>query len=610
MSFISALITPPGDGSLDEEDTVVSTPLMRHNVHVRGSSSRPTSTKLSKFQVAAYSVGHVINDMSAAVWFSYLLLYLQDAENLSGTQAGAVMFAGQLADALATPLVGLASDAGRGCLCFGRRKAWNLVGVCIVSLNFFLMFGGVLRGEALVNYTVKAAFLGMFAALFNVGWAAVQVSHMSMVPELTRDEGERVTLNSSRYFFTVLSNCAVFVVMFFLLPNASSEPSPTGTTDARYTDAKVYSNLSLVVLGVGVACSVFFLTFAREPALGDLQAMEQLDASDAAAEAKGEKVGGAESNDNSSGNRSSGDKGFRGDEGSEGGFDAPLLSSLNQEGEGEEPPARKGSGAEGAHYDVAVWRDWLWVGDFWRVMGVYTAVRLSVNISQVYLTFFVTETLAMDQHAVAITPLLLYVSQLAATLASRRVALALGRRRAIFLGSMLTCSACAVMATLQSGHPSTALVYPAVLLLGTGLALSMVISVSMEADLVGNRVFSAAFVYGACSFADKLASGLFVLAIQTLRDVQFGKGTPHHTEFIRWVNSAVPAVAALVAAALAATIVFPAAPARPSTKTPSSLELPSTSSPGMEGYKGLVEREVSLPNIFSGKGGRGKGGER
>ena len=132
--------------------------------------------RVGYFQVGAYSVGHVLNDMAAAVWFSYLLLYLQEAEGLSATLAGAVMFAGQLADAISTPLVGIASDASRGCLGLGRRKAWNAAGVVIVVLNFSLIFGGVLpTGSGALGPTAKAAALGVFASLFNVGWAAVQV---------------------------------------------------------------------------------------------------------------------------------------------------------------------------------------------------------------------------------------------------------------------------------------------------------------------------------------------------------------------------------------------------------------------------------------------------
>jgi Na+/melibiose symporter-like transporter len=93
-------------------------------------------------------------------------------------------------------------------------------------------------------------------------------------------------------------------------------------------------------------------------------------------------------------------------------------------------------------------------------------VRLSVNISQVYLTFFVTETLSMSQSAVAITPLLLYLAQLVCTVLSRRIAVRLGRRRSIFLGSALTIVAGATMLFIQPG-PSSPVVYGSVLLLGS-----------------------------------------------------------------------------------------------------------------------------------------------
>ena len=82
----------------------------------------------------------------------------------------------------------------------------------------------------------------------------------------------------------------------------------------------------------------------------------------------------------------------------------------------------------------------------------------------------------------------------------------------------------------------------------------------MEADLVGSRTETAAFVYGACSFADKLSSGVFVLGIQTMRDSLFSEGTAYHTLFIRLVNASVPAASALFAALIATTIVFPSAP--------------------------------------------------
>ena len=85
----------------------------------------------------------------------------------------------------------------------------------------------------------------------------------------------------------------------------------------------------------------------------------------------------------------------------------------------------------------------------------------------------------MPSAALAVTPLLLYVAQLMSTVVSRNVAVRLGRRRALYLGSMLTILASVAMAFVPSGTWSAA-VYAAVPLLGFGLALSMVVSVSIE----------------------------------------------------------------------------------------------------------------------------------
>lgn len=100
--------------------------------------------------VWAYAAGHVLNDASAACWFSYLLIYreslvwwlyvqymspskpkiphpytshtprpsiqtnhhtVEKIRHLTALHAGVVMFSGQVCDALATPVAGLLGDA-------------------------------------------------------------------------------------------------------------------------------------------------------------------------------------------------------------------------------------------------------------------------------------------------------------------------------------------------------------------------------------------------------------------------------------------------------------------------------------------------------------------
>lgn len=78
----------------------------------------------------AYGVGHVLNDICASMWFTYLILFFNYVLEFSTTMAGLVLFIGQVADAFATPFVGLHSDKNDDFwLCrYGKRKTWHLLG--------------------------------------------------------------------------------------------------------------------------------------------------------------------------------------------------------------------------------------------------------------------------------------------------------------------------------------------------------------------------------------------------------------------------------------------------------------------------------------------------
>jgi hypothetical protein len=85
--------------------------------------------------VASYSLGHVLNDLSASAWFSYLIFFLKKVRHLPAPGAGLVMLCGQLADALGTVSSGLLSDRSEGCapLGLGRRKLWYIAGTGTVA---------------------------------------------------------------------------------------------------------------------------------------------------------------------------------------------------------------------------------------------------------------------------------------------------------------------------------------------------------------------------------------------------------------------------------------------------------------------------------------------
>ncbi|KAI3966248.1 hypothetical protein MKW92_034145 [Papaver armeniacum] len=164
-------------------------------VHVMGDEESISSwVPLGRLSVFYYGVGHMLNDITSACWFTYLLMFLTDI-GLSPRDAAIVMLSGQVADGFATIFAGELIDR------FGHFKIWHAAGSILVAISFSSVFGGCIP----FGYS-------MFAAIFNVGWAVTQVSHMSMVNCITLDSSSRVVLASCHNAFTMVANLSLYAV--------------------------------------------------------------------------------------------------------------------------------------------------------------------------------------------------------------------------------------------------------------------------------------------------------------------------------------------------------------------------------------------------------------
>ncbi|KAK7323890.1 hypothetical protein VNO77_27390 [Canavalia gladiata] len=162
---------------------------------------------LGRRPIVYYGMGHMLNDITAACWFTYLLLFLTDI-GLSPRNAAAVMLSGQVADGFATVFVGELIDR------FGHFKIWHGAGSLLVAVSFSSVFGGCLPCKmfASSSSTFETVSYSVFAAIFNVGWAATQVSHMSMVTCITLNSTSRVALASCRNAFTMVANLSLYAI--------------------------------------------------------------------------------------------------------------------------------------------------------------------------------------------------------------------------------------------------------------------------------------------------------------------------------------------------------------------------------------------------------------
>ncbi|KAL0896412.1 hypothetical protein Bca101_080373 [Brassica carinata] len=130
---------------------------------------------LGRLSVFYYGVGHMLNDITASCWFTYLLLFLTQI-GLSPRDAAIVMLSGQVADGFATVFVGEFIDR------FGHFKIWHAAGSALVAISFSSVFGGCLPCTILHSnsLTLETFSYSMFAAIFNIGWAATQVANLAL----------------------------------------------------------------------------------------------------------------------------------------------------------------------------------------------------------------------------------------------------------------------------------------------------------------------------------------------------------------------------------------------------------------------------------------------
>uniref|UniRef100_A0A0E0K996 Major facilitator superfamily (MFS) profile domain-containing protein n=1 Tax=Oryza punctata TaxID=4537 RepID=A0A0E0K996_ORYPU len=209
---------------------------------------------LGRWPILSYGVGHMLNDITSACWFTYLLLFLQEI-GLAPRDAAIVMLSGQFADGLMTILAGEMIDR------FGHFKLWHIGGSILVGISFSSVFGGCLLCTILGtdSYLVRTIGYSFFAAVFNIGWAATQVSHMSMVNCMTLNSTSRVALASCRNAFTMVANLGLYAIALVVFALVSTKACSDIVLQYRW--------IAYVSIFVGCCFLVVFYAGTKEPTL-------------------------------------------------------------------------------------------------------------------------------------------------------------------------------------------------------------------------------------------------------------------------------------------------------------------------------------------------------
>uniref|UniRef100_A0A3B5BDR8 Major facilitator superfamily domain containing 12 n=1 Tax=Stegastes partitus TaxID=144197 RepID=A0A3B5BDR8_9TELE len=305
-------------------------------------------------------------------WLCYVVVYILCLFSLSDYYSF-LLLVGQIADGICTPLIGYESDRTPGCGNYGKRKTWHLVGTLSVVLSFAFIFNQCLGCDSFTPQWASLIYFVPFIVIFQFGWAATQISHLSLIPELVTCQHAKVELTAYRYAFTVIANITVYAVAYLLFHlQAGGDDDPLSDALGPI-DIPIFRNLSLIVLGIGALFSIFFHlgTTERRPGY----------------EGEGER--------------------------------RPLLSRST--------PATP----------FLQWKCWLKQPSFYQVALLYMSTRLIVNLSQTYISMYLINTLGLPKKFIATIPLVMYLSGFLSSFIMKPLSKLIGKCLTYFVGLLL-----------------------------------------------------------------------------------------------------------------------------------------------------------------------------
>jgi len=138
---------------------------------------------------------------------------------------GVALFLGRLAEALINPFIGYWSDKTRTRL--GRRVPYMLLGTPIMVAAFVCMWFPLVQHESMLN----AVYVAFLAVVTHSMFAVVVAPYLSLLPELTPHNNERIVVSSVMGVFEILGTLAAIAgtgVLISMYKGGIGGQGPTG----------------------------------------------------------------------------------------------------------------------------------------------------------------------------------------------------------------------------------------------------------------------------------------------------------------------------------------------------------------------------------------------
>ena len=143
----------------------------------------------------SYGIGDIANNIFIVGTGMYLLFFMTNVLGINPALAGTMLLWPKLWDVISDPMMGAISDITRSR--FGRRRIYLLYGAIPFGITFFLIF-------IAPSYAIEFAKALQVSFLYMLGCTAftvINVPYASMVPEMSDDYNERMSITSFRMIF-------------------------------------------------------------------------------------------------------------------------------------------------------------------------------------------------------------------------------------------------------------------------------------------------------------------------------------------------------------------------------------------------------------------------
>jgi len=334
--------------------------------------------------------------------------------------------------------------------------------------------------------------------LFNVGWAAIQISHLALIPQLSPLKETKDKLIGIRTGFTYIANIAVLLIALLLFKTISRP-------------VLQFTVLTLTVLIGGGFINVMFILFINEVELSRIAGASYL------------QLGSLLSQN---GTRNQEEQATKSEE----------VHTI----EVEDSPA--------AEEKKMTWRDWLKETQIYPVGLCYMMARLANNVSTAMMPFYLTAVLGMGGvHTIeqaskktpwelALIPLCMYIGSVSMSFYIKAITNYVSRKIQFFIGTICVIIGSIPMLFLENS--SQYVMVPLSIILGIGFTFELNNSQSFIAAFVGAQGTTGAFVWGIISLFDKFSSGIALFLLTNL-------GSLDDKEYIRITVTGLPLIASI-----------------------------------------------------------------